>query len=102
MAQSVPVKTAGQVLLYKPEAGLAQEDIQRLRDAGFIPLCVADYADVKMMDIAGGAVPFQDVLVAAVTALTGNNSVNDNRLTFVQRLAAKIVDKCVVKKESGE
>lgn len=55
-----------------------------------------------MMDIAGGAVPFQDVLVAAVTALTGNNSVNDNRLTFVQRLAAKIMDKCVVKKESGE
>lgn len=99
MTQSVPVKTAGQVLLYKPEANISPQDIQRLRDAGFIPLCVTDYADVKMMDIAGGAIPFQDILVAAMTSLSGNNSVADNRHTFVQRLAARLTEMCYKQKD---
>lgn len=100
MRENVEARTAGQILLYKPRANLSETDVQRLRDAGFIPLLVQDYDDVKIMDIAGGALPFADIMVTAVNSLMGTTSTAENRNAFLAGIATTLKNVVYKKKAS--
>ena len=76
-----------QILLYKPGAKLGDQDLQRLRDAGFVPICVDDYADVKLMDVTG-AVPAH-VVFSAMSDAIANSDQNDGPKTRFGRVLAQ-------------
>lgn len=94
----VPVKTMGQVLMYKPEAGLTAQDIERLREAGFIPICVQNYSDIKVLDYAGGSLPATDLFVEAMKAMTITTNMSSAHNSFLQGILAIAKRKLMVDK----
>lgn len=81
----------GQVLMYKAGVQISDETMKRLTDAGFIPIMVEDFSELKLMDRAGGAVPVEPMLLAAVSAMADASSgtyASTVRETFVTKLNA--------------
>jgi hypothetical protein len=74
------------VILFRPAANVTPEDLQALRDAGFVPVVVEDFNDVKVID------PFtldskNAVWRAAIDAILKADAIEGVKTRFGRRLA---------------
>ncbi len=99
--EAVPALLPTRLFVYTPELGLSDEDRDRLREAGFIPLCVADDSAYK---IVTAPMPLPDaamdaITIAALTALL-DNAPDFTRDTFAKSLIAALL-RATIKTEAS-
>ena len=78
-----------QIFLYKEDASLADADLQALREAGFIPMQVKSFDDVKVVDPLNEA-DQSAVWLSAMEAISKANNVDSVRTLFGSLLAKKL------------
>jgi hypothetical protein len=84
-----------QLFLYRPTAELTEEDLHALRRAGIVPIKVADFDDVRLVDplIAHGS--GSAVFAAAVEAIAKANGNEGPKTLFGKLLAEKLASTTV-------
>jgi hypothetical protein len=88
-----------QVFLYRETAKLTPEDLKALREAGLVPVKVAKFEDVRIIDPLLAAGHGSAVWAAAVEAIAKANTPAANnegaRTLFGRLLAEKLADATV-------
>ena len=85
-----------QLFLYRPTASLTDADLQALRDAGIIPIQVADFDDVRLVAPLLAAGSGSAVFMAAMQAIAKANSQEGPRTLFGKLLAEKLAAATVI------
>lgn len=85
-----------QLFLYRPTAALTDADLQALRDAGIIPIQVADFNDVRVVDPLLAAGAGSAVFMAAVQAIAKANASEGAKTLFGRLLAEKLAAATVI------
>jgi hypothetical protein len=80
-----------QVILFRPTANVTPDDLQALRDAGFVPIVVQDFNDVKVID------PFtldsrNAVWRAAIDAIAKHDGMEGVKTRFGRRLSEMLLE----------
>lgn len=84
-----------QVLLYRETAKLSAEDLKALREAGLVPIKVAKFDDVRIIDPVMATGGGSAVFVSAMEAIAKANSNEGPRTLFGRILAEKLADMTV-------
>lgn len=84
-----------QVFLYRETAKLTAEDLRALREAGLVPVKVAKFEDVRIIDPLYAAGTGSAVFTAAVEAIAKANNNEGPRTLFGRLLSEKLADTTV-------
>ncbi len=79
-----------QVFLYRDTAKLNAEDLKALRDAGLIPVKVAKFEDVRLLDPLLASGSGSAVFASAVEAIAKANDKEGPKSLFGRLLAEKL------------
>lgn len=84
-----------QLFLYREGAALAPEDLAALREAGLVPIKVADFDDVRIVDPIMAAGSAGAVWSAAVQAIHQANDKQGPKTLFGTLLAERLANATV-------
>jgi|688.fasta_scaffold178354_3 hypothetical protein len=91
MATTSPEPQIPQILLYRGKISLTDAQLQELRDAGYIPICVDDFSDISVMN-ATGMVPVATIWNSAMDAINGADQTEGARSRFGRLLSQRLTD----------